>query len=266
MRQEMTGVVGSTGINWTICKQAAPRSKKITTPTPHHSINCRQDALPDAQSTVSKHWSSGNFAKIVQGTRQPCGALICWNLVQKSTFLHYTHMLTPMRVNSAWSSRPQVHSMFSPRVEKISKPPRNNLNTVTCTSHNAVGRIYAEQPAHVISALSLSDDVWASVCLSVDTFESGAEGGRGNSVGNAVGSNLTLDDEPAAGPEAERDVQDEDDWERWLMAFTLYTHRQTETAAGPEAERDVEDENDSERWLTAFKLYTQTETETAAGP
>jgi len=31
------------------------------------------------------------------------------------------------------------------------------------------------------------------------------------------------------------------------MAFTLYTHRQTETAAGPEAERDVEDENDSER-------------------
>ena len=26
------------GISWTICKQPAPRSRQITTPTPHHSI------------------------------------------------------------------------------------------------------------------------------------------------------------------------------------------------------------------------------------
>jgi len=26
------------GISWTICKQSAPRSRQITTPTPHHSI------------------------------------------------------------------------------------------------------------------------------------------------------------------------------------------------------------------------------------
>ena len=33
----------------------APRSRRITTPAPHHSILYQPDALPDAQ-TVSKHW------------------------------------------------------------------------------------------------------------------------------------------------------------------------------------------------------------------
>ena len=28
----------SSGISWTICKQSAPHSRQITTPTPHHSI------------------------------------------------------------------------------------------------------------------------------------------------------------------------------------------------------------------------------------
>ena len=32
------GVLGCTGISWTICKQSAPRSRHIATPTPHHSI------------------------------------------------------------------------------------------------------------------------------------------------------------------------------------------------------------------------------------
>ena len=32
------GVWGCSGISWTICKQCAPRSKQITTPTPHHLI------------------------------------------------------------------------------------------------------------------------------------------------------------------------------------------------------------------------------------
>jgi len=48
-------VLGCSGIGWTICKQSAPRSRQITTPTPHHSIFYRPDALPDAQPTVSKH-------------------------------------------------------------------------------------------------------------------------------------------------------------------------------------------------------------------
>ena len=32
------GVLGCSGINWTICKQSALHSRQKTTPTPHHSI------------------------------------------------------------------------------------------------------------------------------------------------------------------------------------------------------------------------------------
>ena len=49
---------GCTGISWTIRKQSAPRSRQITTATPHHSIFYRSDALPDNQTCqpiVSKH-------------------------------------------------------------------------------------------------------------------------------------------------------------------------------------------------------------------
>ena len=32
------GLWNGSGISWTICKQSAPGSRQITTPTPHHSI------------------------------------------------------------------------------------------------------------------------------------------------------------------------------------------------------------------------------------
>ena len=49
------GVLGWSGISWTICKQSAPRSRQITTPTPQSSLSVyRPGALPDAQPTVSK--------------------------------------------------------------------------------------------------------------------------------------------------------------------------------------------------------------------
>jgi len=32
------GVLGCSGISWTLCKQSAPHCRQITTPTPHHSI------------------------------------------------------------------------------------------------------------------------------------------------------------------------------------------------------------------------------------
>jgi len=38
MRQEMMRFRDGSGISWTICKQSAPHSRQITTPTPHHSI------------------------------------------------------------------------------------------------------------------------------------------------------------------------------------------------------------------------------------
>ena len=34
----MMGFSDRGGISWTICKRSAPRSRQITTPTPHHSI------------------------------------------------------------------------------------------------------------------------------------------------------------------------------------------------------------------------------------
>jgi len=49
------GVLRCSGISWTICKQPAPHSRQITTPTPHHSIFYRPDSLPNAQPTVSKY-------------------------------------------------------------------------------------------------------------------------------------------------------------------------------------------------------------------
>jgi len=65
------GFWDGSGISWTICKQSAPRSRQITTPTPHHlmrqiikqtSLNFyRPDVLPDAQPTVSKHWRLNRY-------------------------------------------------------------------------------------------------------------------------------------------------------------------------------------------------------------
>ena len=81
------GVLECSSISWTICKQSAPCSRQIFTPTPNHSIFTgrmlfltpsqqyavctllqtdihtntpslnfyRPDALPDAQPTMSKH-------------------------------------------------------------------------------------------------------------------------------------------------------------------------------------------------------------------
>ena len=50
------GVLGISGISWTICKQSAPHCRQIATSAPHHSIFYRLDTLPDT-SKVSKHWS-----------------------------------------------------------------------------------------------------------------------------------------------------------------------------------------------------------------
>ena len=46
--------MSGSGISWAISK-SAPRSRQITTPTPHHSVFYRLDALPAAQPTASKH-------------------------------------------------------------------------------------------------------------------------------------------------------------------------------------------------------------------
>jgi len=52
------GDLRCSGISWTIRKQSAPRSRQITTLTPHHSNFYMPDALPGAQPTLS---NSGNI-------------------------------------------------------------------------------------------------------------------------------------------------------------------------------------------------------------
>ena len=43
------GFCADSGVSWTICKQSAPRSRQITTPTPHRSFFYMPDALSDAK-------------------------------------------------------------------------------------------------------------------------------------------------------------------------------------------------------------------------
>ena len=47
--------MSGSGISWAICK-AAPSSRQITMPAPHHSFFYRTGALPAAQPTASRHW------------------------------------------------------------------------------------------------------------------------------------------------------------------------------------------------------------------
>ena len=49
--------VSGSGISWAIYK-SAPCSRQITMPAPHHSVFYRLDALPAAQPTASKHWTT----------------------------------------------------------------------------------------------------------------------------------------------------------------------------------------------------------------
>jgi len=49
------GISGCSGISWTICKQYAPRSRQITTPTLYHTIFTGWKLFLTAQPTVSRH-------------------------------------------------------------------------------------------------------------------------------------------------------------------------------------------------------------------
>ena len=50
------GVLGCSGISWTICKQSAPHSRQVTTSTPHHSIlQAKCSSYQKCQSSEEKH-------------------------------------------------------------------------------------------------------------------------------------------------------------------------------------------------------------------
>jgi len=99
-----------------ICKQTAPRSIQITTPTPHHSIFYRPEALPDAKPAVSNHESTTNRSKRrywVTADRPTCGKLYAG--------------VQPRRVDRCWcrqQARPSTsfvdNTINRPAVEKFS--------------------------------------------------------------------------------------------------------------------------------------------------
>ena len=78
------GVVGCSGISWTICKQSAPHFRQITTPTPHHSVFYRPDALPDAQPTVSKHTTTESYIIICALL---CFFVLFWHMLSRIIFI-----------------------------------------------------------------------------------------------------------------------------------------------------------------------------------
>ena len=78
------GVLGCSGISWTICKQSAPHFRQITTPTPHHSVFYRPDALPDAQPTVSKHTTTESYIIICALL---CFFVLFWHTLSRIIFI-----------------------------------------------------------------------------------------------------------------------------------------------------------------------------------
>ena len=64
------GVLGCSGISWTICKQSVPCFRQITTPTPHHWIflqagcsSCRQTNSVRAPKALKKAKNHENLKK-----------------------------------------------------------------------------------------------------------------------------------------------------------------------------------------------------------
>jgi len=59
----MIQLLDGSGISWTTCKQSAPRSRQITTPTPQHSIFTGRMLFltPNQQCQILKvHYLAGN--------------------------------------------------------------------------------------------------------------------------------------------------------------------------------------------------------------
>ena len=65
----MTGFWDGSCISWAICKQSAPRSRQITTPTPHHSIfTGRLLFLTPNQQRQSTEGTRSNNAMLIKAT------------------------------------------------------------------------------------------------------------------------------------------------------------------------------------------------------
>ena len=95
------GVLGYSVISWTICKQSAPCSRQMTTPTPHHSIFTGRMLFPTPNQqnqsikglTISnikgyKHFCAGEYLSTIIGqTRIPIMTCIFKKRLNYQVFL-----------------------------------------------------------------------------------------------------------------------------------------------------------------------------------
>ena len=93
-------------ILWAICK-SAPCSRQKTTPAPHRSVFYRPDALPAAQPTASKHWSS---AYILQQNLKSAKSTLCGEhhkiyccLQQNIVTTQHTRQVFTENFNCCWT-------------------------------------------------------------------------------------------------------------------------------------------------------------------
>ena len=114
--------MSGSGISWAICK-SAPRCRQITMPAPRHSVFYRQDALPAAQLTASKHWRSVylfNTVKNDYGTACTWLAMLCAVLQHA---VQFRMPVTAARVCIKWTaSRTAVQA-----AEEVSSSPASSV-------------------------------------------------------------------------------------------------------------------------------------------
>ena len=90
------GVLGCSGISWTICKQSATHSRQITTPTPHHSLYLQAGCSSYAFSalTLLVGWQEGHPAcKNLSGG--VLAWLSVWSYVQTCIWPSWCHCHSP---------------------------------------------------------------------------------------------------------------------------------------------------------------------------
>jgi len=97
MRQEMAEFWHGSGINWTKCKQSAPRSRQITTPTPHNSIFTGRMLFltPNQQCQITEgNWPIETYKQTDHGTAETIGGILCyWHGPQTITHNHTSSFL-----------------------------------------------------------------------------------------------------------------------------------------------------------------------------
>jgi len=112
------GVWDGSGISWTICKQSAPCSRQITTPTSHHSIFTGRMLLQTPNQTVSKQWRTNCKYSIYTQIQAHSQTQLQWQESTKTNISWFTYYFTSAAVavdsSHITASSSALWSRFSP--------------------------------------------------------------------------------------------------------------------------------------------------------